>query len=151
LHGADADVALDTALAWEAWEASLSQRQAVAKRSTTVAANGAAALVDKYRVQSHYLVNQCFWSDHGLLQRARGLGALPTLLLHGRQDWICRSQAAWDLHQHLPGSRLEWLPDCGHSPFEPAMAAALALAIHHFATRGRFADGDAWIAQPGNP
>nr|WP_315238248.1 prolyl aminopeptidase [uncultured Albidiferax sp.] len=152
LHGGDADVALNTALAWEAWEASLSQRQAVTKRSAQMEVSDAALLIDKYRVQSHYLAHQCFWGDHSLLQRAQSLGALPALLLHGRLDWICQGRAAWDLHQHLPGSRLQWVPDSGHSPFEPAMEQALVQAIRHFATQGRFAHWEAVSnVQPGNP
>ncbi len=143
LHGGDADVALDMALVWEAWEASLSLRQAVPKRSAQMGAGDAATLVDKYRVQSHYLAHRCFWGEHGLLHRAQGLGAVPALVLHGRLDWICQSQAAWDLHQHLPGSRLQWVADCGHSPFEPAMQQALTQAIRHFVTQGSFVHWDA--------
>jgi proline iminopeptidase len=58
--------------------------------------------------------------------------------LHGRLDWICRPQAAWELHRSLPGSRLQWVDGCGHSPFEPAMARALAQAVAHHAMHGDF-------------
>lgn len=150
LHGGDTEVALQRALAWEAWEASLSLRQAVPQRSAQLGDSDAALLVDKYRVQSHYLVHQCFWGGHSVLQRAQSLGGLPVLLLHGRLDWICLGQAAWDLHQQLPGSRFQWVPDSGHSPFEPAMEQAFTQAIHHFATQGSFVRWGVTAAQPEN-
>jgi proline iminopeptidase len=141
LQGDDSPVALSRAIAWEAWEASVSQRQNVAARTGLPPAEDAAALIDKYRVQSHYLVNNCFWGEgaSSLLAQARSLAGLPTAILHGRLDWVCRPQAAWELHQSLAGSRLQWLEGCGHSPFEPAMSQALAHALTHFAAQGNFA------------
>ena len=141
LHGSDPQVALSRALAWEMWESSVSQRYSASPRSAPPSAEDAAALLAKYRVQSHYLINGCFWrkGESALLARARSLAGLPTAILHGRLDWVCRPQAAWDLHQCVPGSRLQWLEDCGHSPFEPAMAKALAQALAHFSAHGNFA------------
>jgi proline iminopeptidase len=152
LQGDDAQVALARAMAWETWEASVSQRQSAAPRSGPPPASEAATLIDKYRIQSHYLVNGCFWGDSALLDRARLLAGIPTAILHGRLDWVCRPQAAWDVHQCLPGSRLQWLEGCGHSPFEPAMSQALAQALAHFASHGHFAGwGQTFAAEPGTP
>lgn len=137
LQGGPPQEALARASAWEAWEASLAQHQSVTAQTQRSEAD-AAALVDKYRVQSHYLMNGCFWGEVGLLARARALAAVPTAILHGRDDWVCRPQAAWELHHSLPGSRLQWVDGCGHSPFEPAMARALAQAVLHHATHGDF-------------
>ena len=150
LHGSDPEVALSRAMAWETWEASVSQRQSVASRTGPPSAQEAAALLDKYRVQSHYLINGCFWGASDLLARATPLATVPTAILHGRLDWVCRPQAAWDLHQCLPGSKLQWMDDCGHSPFEPAMSQALAQALAHFAANGNFAGwGRSFAADPG--
>ena len=154
LHGSDAQVALSRALAWESWESSVSQRQSASPRSAPLSAEEAAALLAKYCVQSHYLIHGCFWGEgeSALLARARSLAGLPTAILHGRLDWVCRPQAAWDLHQSLPGSRLQWLEGCGHSPFEPALSQALAQALAHFATHGNFADwGQSFASRPGTP
>ena len=142
LHGSDPQVALSRAMAWETWESSVSQRQSASPRSAPPSAEEAAALLAKYRVQSHYLINGCFWGEgeSALLARAPLLAGLPTAILHGRLDWVCRPQAAWDLHQCLPGSKLQWLEACGHSPFESALSQALAQALSHFAAHGNFAD-----------
>lgn len=143
--------ALACAAAWQTWESALSLRRAVAAPSTPVSGDTAAALVDKYRLQSHYLCNGCFWGASPLLDRALSLGSVPTAILHGRLDWICRPQAAWELHRSLPGSRLQWLDGCGHSPFEPAMANALAQAMEHFLWHGNFLNwGQDFTGTPGS-
>jgi proline iminopeptidase len=138
LHGGQPQAALSRAWAWEAWEEAVSQRRMGKPQLQRAASEADAVLVDKYRVQSHYLSNGCFWGDVPLLERARSLAAIPTAILHGRLDWVCLPQAAWELHRALPGSRLQWLDDCGHNPFEPAMASALKQALGHFASHGNF-------------
>lgn len=138
LHGVDAEKALACALAWEAWEQSLSQHRAVVQRDLTPGDAEAALLIDKYRIQSHYLIHQCFREGAGLLANVGNLSGLPVAVLHGRLDWICRAEAAWEVHRSLPGSRLQWVEGCGHSPFEPANAATLVATIQHFATHGNF-------------
>lgn len=130
--------ALACAAAWQKWESALSLRRSIVAPSAPISGDAAAALVDKYRLQSHYVRNGCFWGVSPLLDRALSLGQVPTAILHGRLDWICRPQAARELHLTLPGSRLQWLDGCGHSPFEPAMSNALAKAIAHFLQYGDF-------------
>jgi proline iminopeptidase len=149
VHGADDAAALHCALAWEAWEQSLSQQRAVAPRVVALRSEEAALLVDKYRIQSHYSSNQCF-RENGLLPDASSLATLSTLpvaLLHGRLDWICRAEAAWGVHRTLPASRLQWVEGCGHNPFESANAAALTATIQHFAAHGNFAEWGAALTQ----
>ena len=114
-------------------------------------ADAAQALLHKFRVQSHYLVHGCFWGDEPLLARARTLATVPTAIVHGRLDWICLPQAAWELHQNLPGSRLQWLDGCGHSALEPAMARAMADAIAHYAEHGQFANWGNDFSKVGAP
>jgi proline iminopeptidase len=138
LHSADAETSLACALAWEAWEQSLSQQCSVATRLLMLQDAEAELLVDKYRIQSHYLIHQCFREGAGMLQRADELSGLPVAILHGRLDGICRPQATRDLHRELPDSRLQWVEGCGHNPFEPGNAAALVAAIRHFALHGNF-------------
>lgn len=139
LHGADAATALASALAWEGWEQSVAQQRPVAARARVLADAEAGALVDKYRIQSHYLVQHCFRDAAGFLPPQGALAGVPVAILHGRQDTVCRPQAALDLHQRLPGSRLHWVDAGGHDPFEPDNAAALVATIRYFATHAHFA------------
>jgi proline iminopeptidase len=137
-------VAQTAAQAWAAWEQAVTDRRWIEPAPTRLVGEAAQVQVqtqiDKYRVQSHYLMNGCFWGDVALLDRATALVQIPTAILHGRLDWICRPSAAWDLHRSLPGSRLQWLDDSGHSPFEPVMARAMTEAMSLFSTHGHFAD-----------
>ena len=136
----DEALALARCLAWDAWESSVSQRQPARPRTNPLSPNEASALLHKYRVQSHYLQNACFWQEVPVLSQAHKLVNLPTAILHGRLDWVCRPEAAWAVHQSLPGSRLQWLESCGHSPFEPDMTKALLHAVAHFAQHENFSD-----------
>lgn len=130
LHGTDPSVASRCALAWQAWEAALDGPTLPPPPD----AAGAAALVDKYRIQSHYLMHGCFWGERPLLQRAATLPTtLPVTLIHGEDDAICRPEATRALHAVLPQARVQWVGACGHSPFTPAMAQALDTAVRHHA------------------
>lgn len=144
LHGGSADTALRCALAWRAWEAALAGEP----EPPAPDAAQAAALVNKYRVQSHYLTQGCFWGERDLLTRAHGLGGVPSAIVHGEADEVCLPEAARELHAHLPGSRLHWVAGCGHDLFAPAMARALDGAALHFARQGDFSGWGAACDRP---
>ncbi len=135
LHG-EAAYALTLAKAWSAWEGALTERRANLPPAPAAASD--TAVLAKYRLQSHYLAAHCFFPPQGALADRAALGDMPVALLHGRLDWICRPQSAWDVQQALPGSCLRWIDQAGHSPYEPSMAAALVSAIAHAADHGHF-------------
>ena len=116
------------ALAWARWEDAVSRP---GLGPATESASGAApqALIDKYRVQAHYLEHRCFLGETVLLQQAARLAGLPVQLVHGRLDWVCRPGNAWQAQRAIPGSTLAWVDHGGHSPYDPPMLAALAEAI----------------------
>jgi proline iminopeptidase len=97
------------------------------------------ACIDRYRVQSHYLAHDCWLSRPTLLERCGTAPRVPTLLIHARDDHVCRPEGAAALHAQLPGSRLQWLDRAGHDPAHPAMAAAFAAALDCYAAGGSFA------------
>jgi proline iminopeptidase len=127
--GRDKDAALQMALAWNTWENAMDQRSYPPKPLGSVNTESALALLGKYRVQSHYLLNRCFFPADGLLQHLAGMQHLPVELVHGRLDWICKPEASWTLHQALPHSRLQWVDQAGHGLFEANMAQAFVQAI----------------------
>ncbi|WP_265285464.1 hypothetical protein [Verminephrobacter aporrectodeae] len=86
---------------------------------------GPDALVDRYRVQSHYLLQRCWLDAPPLPDRLATLPQVPTLLLHAR----------------IPHSWLRWIDGAGHDPAHPAMAAAMVAALDHYALHGDFGDG----------
>jgi proline iminopeptidase len=112
------------ALAWWQWEQALA-----GTTGTPPSPQSMPALIDRYRVQSHYLAHDCFFGTRPLLDRCADVPRVPTLLIHGRADRICRPEGAALLHNALPGSRLQWLDGVGHDAAHPAMLAAMTQAL----------------------
>lgn len=132
LHGNDAAAAAAAALRW--WR----HEQALAgSRAGEPAGEALAALVDRYRVQSHFLRHDCFMSPP-LLECCARVPDVPTLLLHGRDDRICPPAGALAVQACLPHAALRWVAGAGHDPAHPAMAAAMVEALDRYAARGRF-------------
>ena len=144
LFSDEPQVADATAAAWAEWEDSVSRpgvgRPGVGRSVDSAAEPAAPAsmpaaphpdLVDKYRVQVHYLSEQCFLGEERLLAFASRLGGLPVHLVHGRLDWVCRPTNAWQVHQAIPGSVLTWVDHAGHNPYEAPMLKALGEALRH--------------------
>ncbi|HEX3141033.1 MAG TPA: alpha/beta fold hydrolase [Rhizobacter sp.] len=123
------------ALAWWRWESALAGGTLAAPDPSGAAP---AAWVDRYRVQSHYLVHHCWLEAPPLLDRLAGLPRVPTLLLHSRDDRICPPEGAALAHQRIPHSGLQWVEGAGHDPAHPAMAAAMVEALDTYASHGHF-------------
>lgn len=121
--------ALPLAMAWHDWEHALTSRHWDGTDARHASHPAAAQLLARYRLQSHYLQHDCFFPRDGLLAHVQPMRDMPVSLVHGRLDWICRPEAAWELHQHLPNSQLQWVDDAGHSPFEAAMTPVWVGAI----------------------
>ncbi len=122
---------------WVAWEAALSapgRTPVLAAQSGTVTM----ATVLKYRLQAAYLERLCDLDESGVLAGARIAAGLPTAIIHGRLDLVCRPANAWQLAQAMPGSRLRLLANAGHDPWSTPMVEALITATQCFATDGDF-------------
>ena len=138
---ADADECASLALEWWRWEQAMARPAAATGAELTPDAPtgiALAALVDRYRVQSHYLRHGCWLSQPSLLERCAQVPGVPTLLLHGLQDRICRPEGAAAAHAHLPHSKLAWVDGAGHDPTHAGMAAAMVDALDQFAAHGHF-------------
>jgi proline iminopeptidase len=55
----------------------------------------------------------------------------PTLILAGRQDWICTAQMSEEMANLIPGARLIVFQECGHFPWMEARDGFRS-AIHDF-------------------
>jgi len=128
LHGDDTS-ALKLAQAWQAWENALTNRSDTPAKPGDLDGKSAQALLAKYRLQSHYLVNQCFFPSDGLLGHLPAMASMPVHLVHGQLDWICLPEAARAVHQALPHSLLSMVENAGHNPFESPMTGVLVQAI----------------------
>lgn len=129
------------ALAWWRWERTLASGMSVAPAEIDPEPEMLDALADRYRVQSHYLVHRCWLDAPPLLDRLGTLPQVPTLLLHSRDDRVCRPDGAQAVHERVAHSRLRWVDGAGHDPAHPAMASAMVAALDSYAQQGHFGDG----------
>ena len=119
---------------WFAWESALSGSPAIAPQEGEVLHK----LIQRYRVQTHYLHNRCWLAEGAILNACAQLKTLPVCFLHGESDAICRPQSSLLAHQACPGSQLEWVKEAGHDPFHPGMRKAMSDALSRFARNGQF-------------
>jgi proline iminopeptidase len=133
LHEGTAAQQQQVALAWWQWEQALAGTNA-----TPPTQDALPLLIDRYRVQSHYLAHNCFLGTHTLLHRCADVPRVPTLLIHGRADRVCRAEGATLLQHALPGSRVQWLDAVGHDAAHLAMQAAMKQALDHYAMHAHF-------------
>lgn len=90
-------------------------------------------LVDRYRVQSHYLKHRCWLVQPTLLERCVRLPAVPILILQGAEDAVCPPEGATALQQALRGrASLRLVADAGHDPAHPAMVEAMRQALQEY-------------------
>jgi proline iminopeptidase len=130
LVGDDEVARMASAKAWSVWEG----------RTATLHPNK--AVVDYFsdphvalslaRIEAHYFVHHTFLKTEQLLRDAFRLQDIPGVIVQGRYDMVCPAQSAWELAQAWPNSRLEIVPDAGHSASEPGIVSALVHATNEF-------------------
>ncbi|HET8746538.1 MAG TPA: alpha/beta fold hydrolase [Ramlibacter sp.] len=106
------------------------QRLAGAAPTATPIEDELQRLVDRYRIQSHYLKDGCWLAPTPLLQRCERLPPVPVEIVQGMQDRICPPEGARALAQAI-GARanLRLVEGAGHDPSQPAMLEAVRQAV----------------------
>ena len=133
LTGSDELAQRRAARAWDRWGAQVALGEACDPRAVDEHVPWAA--VNQARIELHYAVNRYFIPENAILDAADRLAGLPCAIVHGRRDLVCPVEAAWQLHQALPGSTLTILPDAGHIAAGEAMLGALVEATDAMASR----------------
>ncbi len=103
----------------------------------------AAGLIEQYSdslmsfsvLENWYMMNGCFLEEGQLLRDADRIAHIPTFIVHGRFDAICRPQGAWELSRRLDNAHLEITANAGHSQNEPANLEALVRGAEWLAAR----------------
>ncbi|WP_174909770.1 alpha/beta fold hydrolase [Burkholderia diffusa] len=116
------------ALAWNAYEdAILTGRPARATRPTRPAVAG---LIDKYRIQAHYLQRNCWLGERRLLALARQAAQAGVRLhaVHGTRDRVCPVDNVDRLSRAVPAAVVERVP-AGHLASDDALARGVARAV----------------------
>lgn len=114
------------AKAWSIWEG----RTSTLKPSKDVVNSfgNLHTAVSLARIECHYFMNNSFLEPNQILNNANKIKEIPSIIVQGRYDVVCPMESAWDLHQALPASELDIIPDAGHSAMEPGIIDALVKA-----------------------
>lgn len=82
------------------------------------------ALLDRARVQLHFLQHQCFLAETPVLDAAHLIKA-PVTIAQGELDLVCPPTTAWQLSQRLPNGKLRLLSTAGHGALSENLAPIL--------------------------
>lgn len=74
-----------------------------------------------------------------LIRHCDRIAHIPTKIVHGRQDIVCRPRAALELQARIPGAQLDYVYDAGHSDSEPGTIDRLVTFTDALATESLFA------------
>ena len=125
----DKSISLPAACVWNAYESAIMSLQPPSSPTVTPADE---VQIARARVQLHYIMHGCFISERPLLEEARSLAHIPTVIVQGRYDMVCPPVTAWELSQAMQHAELQMIPDAGHSAMEPGTTAALVAATERF-------------------
>jgi len=82
------------------------------------------ALFTKLKIQSFFSSNDFFIPTNYIMDNVHEIGAIPTYIVHGKQDVICPLESSEQLHEKLENSTLK-IVEGGHSSSEPTIYKAL--------------------------
>lgn len=124
LTGEDESLRLKAAQVWSMWEASASKL--ILSPSFVKKYEDPHKALPFARIEAHYFRNNAFLpTDNYIMENVTVLKDIPVRIVHGRYDMVCPVKNAWDLHKALPKSKLNIIPQAGHSLFEPPILAAV--------------------------
>ena len=119
-HAMRSSQAEPAARRWSDYESAV---MAIGEAVTSGAAADAAALLDRVRVQLHYLTNDCFLTEPLIATASRV--DVPVIIVQGRRDLVCPPCTAFELHGVIKDSEFIMVEGGGHSAMHPEMVAAL--------------------------
>jgi proline iminopeptidase len=122
----DGERAVAAARRWVAYENAL---MGIGETPSAGGSPDAAAILDRVRVQLHYLAHDCFLPAGGLLAGMSSLRHIPAIIVQGRRDLVCPPVTAHALAARWPRAQLRMIEEGGHSALHPAMSAALVRAV----------------------
>lgn len=93
-------------------------------------------MVKQVRMELHYARHRYFIEENQILDNCNGLAEIPTVIIHGRHDFVCPMEAGYSLHKVLPNAEYIVLPNAGHVAQGKEMVEALVSATDRFAERG---------------
>ncbi|MDD5271812.1 MAG: prolyl aminopeptidase [Methylovulum sp.] len=130
------DTVLQTRVAkeWLAWGALTALGSAYQERAVEITG----LTFKQIRMELNFAKHRYFIGENQILEQCGLLQAIPTRIIHGRQDFLCPIEAGMKLHQALPHADYIILPTAGHVAQHEEMIDALVTATDDFALKGGF-------------
>lgn len=123
----DVKIRMAAAIRWFNWEGHISRLVDGQANASDYASNQQIYTLALF--ECHYLLNHCFFAQNYLVEHLNNIAHIPTSIIHGRYDMVCKCESAVTLHKHLPNSSLDIIEDAGHSMTEEGIAASLVEAL----------------------
>jgi proline iminopeptidase len=92
-------------------------------------------MVKQVGMELHYARHHYFIEENQILDNCDRLLEIPTIIIHGRNDFLCPIEAGYSLHKVLPNAEYIVLPNAGHIAQGKEMIDALVTATDKFATK----------------
>jgi proline iminopeptidase len=89
--------------------------------------------VKQVRMELHYACQHYFVRENQILNNCCELADIPTVIIHGRLDFVCPIEAGYSLSKALPNAEYIILPMAGHIAQGKDMINALVVATDKFA------------------
>jgi len=135
LTSTDVKTRLAAATRWFNWEGNISRLVDAQANASDYASPQQIYTLALF--ECHYLLHHCFFAQNYIIEHTNEIAHIPTALIHGRYDMVCKCEGAIVLHQHLPNSSLDIIEDAGHSMTEEGIAASLIAALQQMEKRLR--------------
>lgn len=92
-------------------------------------------MVDQVKMELNFARNHYFIAENQILQNCAGLQTIPTVIVHGRYDFVCPMAAGLSLSKALPNAEFRVLEHAGHIAQGDEMIDALVVACDEMAER----------------
>ena len=92
-------------------------------------------MVDQVRMELNFSRHHYFIAEDQVLQNCACLQEIPTIIIHGRYDFVCPMAAGFSLSKALPNAEYQVLEHAGHIAQGDEMVDALIVASDEMAVR----------------
>lgn len=119
--------------AWIQWSSQVAVGEAY--RQTDEPEHITQKMVDQVKMELNFARNHYFIAENQILQNCAGLQTIPTVIVHGRYDFVCPMAAGLSLSKALPNAEFRVLEHAGHIAQGDEMIDALVVACDEMAER----------------
>lgn len=116
---------------WLAWGAQVALAQAYRPESDLEPVTE--KMLKQVRMEMHYAFHHYFLTENQILEHCDKVQAIPSVIIHGRNDLMCPMEAAMRLYEALPHADYIVLPNAGHIAQGDDMIDALVAATDKIA------------------